>query len=69
MDVNLEIINATKLHVLVKAARASRLFTRKFLDVYEDSTNLKTWAVQLPLFIAEYAKIMRAAGRADADTE
>ena len=69
MDVNLEITNATKLRVLVKAARASGLFTRKFFDAYEDSTNLKTWTVQLPLFIAEYANIMRAAGRADAETE
>ena len=52
VDVHLEITNATKLRVLVKAARASGLFTRKFLDAYEDSTIQKTWAVQLPLFTA-----------------
>ena len=39
VDVHLEINNATKLRVLVKAARASSLFTRKFLDAYEDATN------------------------------
>ena len=69
MDVNLEFTNATKLRVLVKAVRASNLFTRKFLDKYEDATNQNTWAVQLPLFTAEYTKIMRAAGRADADAK
>ena len=69
MDVNLEITDATKLRVLVKSIRASGLFTRKFLDKYEDSTTQKTWTVQLPLFVVEYAKIMRAAGRADADAE
>ena len=52
VDVHLKITNTTTLRALVKAAQESGLFTRKFLDAYEDSTIQKTWAVQLPLFTA-----------------
>ena len=33
------------------------------MDRYEDAVD-KTWRVQLPLFVAEYDKVVRAAGRA-----
>ena len=69
MEVNLNINNATKLRVLGKAARDSGIFKRRFLDAYEDSGTGKTWATQVPLFEAEYSKIVRAAGRADEDPD
>ena len=69
VNVHLIITNTAKLRVLAKAARASGLFTRRFFDTYEDAAADKTWAIQLPLFVSEYTKIMRAAGRADAEAE
>ena len=69
VDIQLDIPDATKLRVLVRSARSSELFTRKFLDAYEDAGDQKTWDVQLPRFEAEYTKIMRAAGRAGLDAE
>ena len=69
VDVQLNISDAMKILVLVRAARSSELFSRKFLDAYADAGDQKTWDAQLLRFTAEYAKIMRAASRAGANAE